>query len=104
MQITICNQIFETETIKNIDIAEGRVFIDTDDDYYSLRWTRPEDIREAENYLNFTKLTRRELLDAVNIIILVCDYFINRKEQCNSCPLKKKQGCIFDYTPIDWRD
>ena len=104
MQITICNQLFDTNDIKDITIKDGRIFIDTDEEYYNLRWHRKEDIEEAEQYLRFKTLTRKELMDAVNIIMITCDYFINTKEQCAPCPLKKKQGCVFNYIPIDWSD
>lgn len=104
MQITICNQVFDTNEIKTLTIKEGRVFVETEEDFFNLRWFNKEEIQEAENYLRFQTLTRDQLYDAVNIIMTTCDYFINTKEQCEPCPLKKKQGCIFNYTPIDWRE
>lgn len=104
MIITICNQQFNTNEIKDICIRENNVLIDTEDDYFNLRYTKEEEIKEAKAFLQFKEMTRKELLDAVNIIMITCDFFLNRKEQCAPCPLKKKEGCIFDYTPIDWRN
>ena len=103
MILTICNYQFDTDDIKSIDIRESKVFVETKEDFFNLRWTDPEEIQEAQEYLKFEKLTEKELQQAVMTIILVCDYFLNRKEQCAPCPLKKQQGCIFSYLPIDWR-
>ena len=103
MLITICNQQFDTDEIKAISIKENRIFVETTEDFFNLVWKNPEEIKEAEDYLKFEKLTEKELIDAVNTIIMTCDYFINKKEQCAPCPLKKKKGCIFNYLPMDWR-
>ena len=103
MIITICNYQFDTDDIKSIDIRENKVFVETKEDFFNFRWKNPEEIQEAQEYLNFEKLTEKELQQAVMTIILVCDYFLNKKEQCAPCPLKKQQGCIFSYLPIDWR-
>lgn len=104
MLITICNQTFDTNEIESLSIRDGRVLIDTAENFYNLRWYNKEDIKEAEAYLKFRTLTRKELMEAVNIIMVTCDYFINEKEQCKPCPLKKKDGCIFEHAPIDWRE
>ena len=103
MQLNICNMIFDTQDIKSIDIREGKVFVETYDDFLNLRYKEKEEIKEAEEYLKFQKLTEKDLQSAVMTIIFVCEYFLNQKEQCAPCPLKKKQGCIFQYLPIDWR-
>ena len=103
MIITVCGREFETSEIEYLKIHERTVFITTAEDCYEYRYTKEEDIQEAKNYLKFQKITRKELLDAVNIIMITCDFFINEKEQCIPCPLKKKEGCIFGRIPIDWR-
>lgn len=104
MIITVCNQQFDTKDIKMLDIKEGRVFIETEEDFFNIRYTSADEIEEAKNYLKFQTLTRKQLIDAVEIIMITCDYFINEKEQCTPCPLKKKKGCIFGQVPIEWRD
>lgn len=104
MIITICNQEFDTNDIKDIFITDIKVMVHTTDDFYDIRYSNEEQIKEARNYLKFKELTRKELLQAVNVIITTCDYFISEKEQCAPCPLKKAQGCIFNYIPKDWRD
>lgn len=104
MKITICNQEFDTNEINSLEIADGRIFIETADDFFNLRWTNEEQICEARAYLRFQTLTRTELIKAVDTIMIVCSYFINEKEQCAPCPLKKREGCIFKYVPIEWRE
>ena len=104
MNSTICNQVFDTEVINNITITNSKVLIDTDEDFFELRYTYEEEIIAAKNYLKFKELTRKELLNAVNIIIMTCDYFINNKEQCVPCPLHKRNGCVFTCIPIEWRE
>ena len=106
MLIEVCGKKFNTEDIRELVIREQvqKVFVDTTEDFYELRYTNENEIKEAKSYLRFNQITRTELIDAVNIIIMVCDHFINKKEQCEPCPLKKKEGCIFSYLPIEWRE
>ncbi len=103
MIITICNQQFDTETINNITITNSKVLVDTAEDFYDLRWNYEEEIIAAKNFLVFKEITKKELLNAVNLIVMTCDYFINNKDQCGSCPLQKKEGCVFTCIPIEWR-
>lgn len=104
MLITICNQTFETNEIKTLNITDGRVFIETAEDFFNLKWKYKEEIEEAETYIKFQTLTREELIKAVELIMITCDYFVNEKTQCEPCPLKKRHGCIFGRMPIDWRE
>jgi len=103
MIVNICNRPFDSKEIEDITIRNNKIFIETKEDFIEIRYTKEEEIQEARDFLNFKQLTKSDLMNAVNMIILVCDHFINKKEQCEPCPLKKKHGCIFDYTPIDWR-
>ena len=104
MLITICQRTFDTNDIKSLTIRDHKIFIETTEDYLNLPWRREEEIREAQDYLKFQELTRKELIEAVNLIMLTCDYFINEKDQCQPCPLRKREGCIFGRMPIDWRE
>ena len=104
MKITICNHQFDTENIIDLNITESSVLIDAKDDFYRLRYTQESEIIEARNYLKFKSLRKRDVMDAVMTIILICDYFINNKTQCELCPLKRNKGCIFESIPIDWRN
>ena len=103
MIITICDKYFDTEKIRDLTITNTSVLIDTEDDFYTLRYTDREDIQDALNYQYFKELTRGELQKAVNTIIFVCEFFINSKTQCYMCPLQKQKGCIFTTIPLDWR-
>jgi len=104
MIITICNKQFELEQINDISITATNVFIDTEEDFYNLRYTNEEQIQEAKTYLKFKKLQKEELMEAVMLLITTCNYFINSKTQCSMCPLKRQHGCIFYSVPIDWRN
>ena len=72
MIITVCNQQFDTQDIKTLDIKEGRVFIETEEDFFNIRYTNADEIEEAKNYLKFQTLTRKQLIDAVEIIMITC--------------------------------
>ena len=103
MLLNICNQEIDTKDIKNITLTGTAVLIDTEEEYYSLRYTDRNEVKDAELWLKFYELTRKELMQAVNTIMITCDYFINQKEQCSECPLQKKEGCVFTHIPIEWR-
>ena len=104
MILTICNQTFDTDIIKELTVTNTSVLIGTENDFYTIRYTNKDDIQDALNYQHFKELTRKELQQAVTTIILVCEYFINSKTQCNLCPLQRAEGCVFTTIPIDWRE
>ena len=104
MWLTICNRQFNTESIRSITITERNVLIDTEEDFYNLKYKQEEDIIEAKGWLRLQNITEKDISEAVKIIMLICNDYINKKEQCNSCPLKKQTGCVFQHIPIDWRD
>ena len=103
MIITICDKLFDTEEIRDLTITNTSVLIDTEEDFYTLRYTHEEDIQDALNYQHFKELTRGELQQAVNTIIFVCEFFLNSKTQCYMCPLQKEEGCVFTTIPLEWR-
>lgn len=104
MRITVCDYQFDTETIKDVNITDSTVLIDAEDDYHRIRYTNESEITEIQAYLRFKELKVQELMDAVLILIITCDYFINSKTQCMMCPLKREHGCVFNSNPIDWRN
>lgn len=104
MIVTICNKKFNSEEIRSIHITSTEVFVETEEDYFALRYLSEEELVGARNWLKFQNITNKDLLDAVNLLIITCDYYINSKTQCYSCPLKRKEECIFNYMPIDWRN
>ena len=92
MIITICGREFETSEIEYLKIHERTVFITTAEDCYEYRYTKEEDIQEAENYLKFQEITRKELLDAVNIIMITCDFFsLTKKNNVSPALLKRRK-------------
>lgn len=103
MEIRICNRIYDTSTIRNLNIANGQVFIDTETDYEVLRYHNDEDIRQAKLWLELSTINRTTIMSCVDTLIMVCEHFINSKEQCLMCPLKKSRGCIFTTIPMNWR-
>lgn len=103
MYITVCDKQFPIETILNIKITDSKVFIETTDDFFDLRYTSEEQLQEAKGWLKIKDITLSELREAVTLIITVCTIFINTKEQCYQCPLKKRNGCVFSTIPLNWR-
>jgi hypothetical protein len=103
MIITICGIDFDTDTINYITINESKILIDTAEDFFDMHWSCEEDISAARTYLKIQELTKKELLQAVDTIVMICDYFINSKDQCAPCPLQKRNGCVFTCIPIEWR-
>ena len=103
MILHINNQEFDTEDIRNLTITNTSVLIETEEDFYTVRYHKREDIQEALDYQHFKELTRGELQQAVNTIILTCEFFLNSKEQCSLCPLQRFEGCVFTTIPLDWR-
>ena len=103
MYITVCNKQFPVEDIQSIKITDSKVFIETTDDFFDMRYTSEEQLQEARGWLKAKSITLPELREAVTLIITVCTVFLNTKEQCFQCPLKKKNGCVFSTIPINWR-
>lgn len=104
MWVTICNRQFNTDSIHSITITGSYIQIDTEEDFYNLYWRKEEDIIEARQWINLQNITEQEINNAISIIRMLCNSYINEKEQCNLCPLKKLYGCIFQQIPIDWRN
>jgi len=103
MILRIAGKAFNTESIVDIIISDNQVLIQTHEDFHRIRYTNEEEIIEAKNWLKFHSLTKKDLLEAIHILMITCDFFINTKEQCELCPLSKKDGCVFTSIPIDWR-
>ena len=104
MYITVCGKQIPEDTIQDITITSTKVFIDTTDDYFDLRYSQEEDIKEARDWLQAKQATLPELKQAVSLIILTCNFYINTKEQCSRCPLRRRFGCVFNTIPLNWRE
>ncbi len=103
MWITICNRQFNTDTIHSITITGNFIQIDTDEDFYNLHWRREQEIAEAKQWLQLQSITEQEISNAISTLIMICNTYLNQKEQCNPCPLHKQSGCIFQQIPMNWR-
>lgn len=103
MYLTIAGKQFKTDDIRGIVIKEDEIFLDTTDNFHRIRYSNEEEIVEAKTWLKFHNLNKTELIEAIHLLILTCEFFINTKEQCKLCPLSKKDGCVFTSIPIDWR-
>ena len=102
MIIKICNRYFDANDILSVIIRDREVLLDTKDDSYRILYSKKEDITQLKSWLKFRSLTKKDIMETLNILIIICDFFINTKEQCESCPLKKRTGCVFTKIPIDW--
>lgn len=103
MYINICNKLFDVQDIQNVIIKDKEILLETNDDFHRLKYNTQEEIMELNNWIKFNNLTKEDLLQALHLIIITCEFFINTKEQCKICPLKKKDGCVFTSIPLDWK-
>ena len=77
--------------------------IDTTEDFFIIPYKKESDIRDAILWKRLQELTLKDLQDAIEIIISVCDSFINSKSQCTDCPLHNNKGCMLQKIPMDWK-
>lgn len=103
MELVICNRNFKAEDIENLQITDKEVFITLDDDFIRLKYKKEEDIHDALLYLKLQNITYQDIYEAMQILIGVCDVYINSKTQCITCPLNKRHGCILQTIPINWK-
>ena len=106
MKLHIAGQDFDSEEIRELSIREQQreVFVTTQDDFFRIKYRSKNEIEDAYYWKELSNITFHDLNKAVFLIITVCDYFINSKEQCTNCPLRKKYTkCIFSTIPNNWR-
>ena len=106
MRINISNHVFDTEDIRELSIREDRreVFVTTQEDFYRIRYRNERDIADVIYWKSLSNITTKDLHEAMYILVITCDYFINSKEQCNNCPLHKNTKCILSDIPMNWRE
>lgn len=102
MIITVCGKPIDAQNILSVIIKEHEVLIDTPEDFLRIKYSSEDEIIELKNWKRFSELTKAELIEALNLLYITCEFFINTKDQCNGCPLKRKDGCAFTSIPIDW--
>ena len=103
MELIIAHRRFVSEEIKNIVIRDDRVFVDTKEDFFNIPYKNTEEIRDAVLWKRLQNITLKDVQDAVETLIFICDAFINTKTQCEGCPLHNNHGCKLNKIPIDWR-
>lgn len=106
MKLNIAGRIFDTEEVNEITIRESQkeVFVTTDDDFYRIRYRSEKDIADVIYWKKLSDITTKDLHNAIYIIMITCDYFINSKNQCNECPLFKHSQCSLMTIPHNWRE
>lgn len=102
MILTIGNRKIESSTVRTITITPENVLVDSTEDFYRIRYQNPEEIEDAKNWIKFQHLQIHELNEAMSAIILTCTHFINSKNQCRNCPIKRSYGCFFEKLPYEW--
>lgn len=103
MLLRVGEYVIDTEEIKGITITDSAVLVDGYEDFWKINYKDKSEIQSVINWNTFNTLSRKELRQAIDIIILTCEHFINEKEQCRLCPLQNKRGCVLKEIPIEWR-
>lgn len=103
MKLNINTYLFEFDDVLDISIKSDVVFVDTKEDFHRIHYSDESEIRDAINWLKFRNLNRDDIRQAIDLLILTCNYFVNTSTQCHGCPLFKTQ-CILTDIPINWRE
>ena len=106
MKLNISGRIFDTEDIRELSIRENQkeIFVTTDEDFFRIKYRTKRDIEDVIYWNSLSNITTKDLHEALYLIVITCDYFINSKEQCKNCPLKKNTKCILSDIPHNWRN
>lgn len=84
MILNINEYSFDSNNIIDITIRESskRIFITTiDNKFYDISYTYEKDIQDIKTWQKFQHISYADLKDALKIITLVCDYYINSYTQ-----------------------
>lgn len=105
MLLRIREYVFDSNELLEVRLREDlkEVFVTTTDDFYRIRYRKEEDITDVRVWEKLHDLKLRDINEAVYTLKLVCDFYINTKEQCKECPLKKHMSCIFTDIPMNWK-
>jgi hypothetical protein len=105
MILHIAGRVFDSDEVKELTIREERreVFVTTEDDFYRIKYRSREDIEDVYFWKRMDKITVKDVHNAMYILTIVCEFFINSKEQCQQCPLKKNNQCMLMTIPNNWR-
>ena len=105
MKLNIAGRIFDTEEIIEATIREDNreVFITTEEDFFRIKYRSAEQISDLYFWKRMANVTVKDLHNAIYLLTMTCDYFINSKEQCHGCPLYKNDICLLLTIPNNWR-
>ena len=105
MKLNIAGKYFDSEDVTDLAIREERkeVLVSTHDDFFRIKYSSKDEIADVYFFKEIDKITTKDVNQAIYLLATVCEVFINSKEQCNNCPLKKNTNCIFLSIPNDWR-
>ena len=106
MILHIVNRVFDTDEIHELSIRESQkeVFVSTGDDFYRIKYRSEEEIADVIYWKKLSDITTKDLHNAIYILMITCDYFINSKDQCLGCPLYKNNKCSLMTIPNNWRE
>ena len=106
MKLRVVNRVFDTNEISEITIREKQreVFVTTDNDFYRIKYRSDKEIADVIYWKKLSEITTKDLHNALYILIVTCDFFINSKTQCTGCPLFINNQCILTTIPNNWRE
>lgn len=105
MKLNISGRVFDTDDIYEISIRENQkeVFITTNEDFYRIKYRSEKDIADVIYWKKLSDITTQDIHNAIYILIILCEFFINSKTQCLECPLFKNNQCLLNTIPNNWR-
>lgn len=106
MLLRISGRIFDSTEIHELSIREKQreVFITTKNDFYRVKYRSEKDIEDALYWSKLSEITTKDLHNALYLLLITCEYFINSKDQCKDCPLNKNNHCLIMTIPVNWRE
>lgn len=105
MKLNIAGRVFDSEDIYELTIRENQkeVFVTTEDDFFRIKYRSKRDIEDVIYWKKLSDITTQDLHNAIYILIITCEFFINSKTQCLECPLYKNNQCSLLTIPNNWR-
>lgn len=106
MKLNVAGRVIDSENIYTINIREERREVHittTDNDFFRIKYRSKHEIADVYFYKRLDDITTKDVEQAIYLLSMICEVFINSKEQCNNCPLKTKKQCMLMTIPINWR-
>lgn len=105
MKLNIAGRIFNSEEVKELTIREAQreVFVSTENNFFRIKYRSAEEIADVYFFKQLDSITTKEVDQAIYLLSMICEVFINSKAQCNNCPLKVNSQCLLTTIPINWR-